>query len=379
MYTVAGYGAMMADKVRMRAYRDALAAVIRPTSVVVDIGAGTGIMSLLACQLGARRVFAIEPDDAIELAREAARANGFAHRMECIQEVSTRVTLPEPADVIVSDLRGVLPPFGRHLPAIIDARARLLKPDGILVPQSDRLMAALIETPGVYSKLTALWDANEWQLDLTSARPTVISGWQKERFAADQLLTAPFCWASLEYANCASPHVSGVVQTTVERAGVAHGLAVWFDTVLADGIGFSNAPGGPDLIYALGFFPLERAVPVEAGDEVHAAFSARLVDDDYIWSWETTITAASGDLKARYRQSTFLGAPLTASTLRKRAADHVATLGEDGEIDHFILSAMGRESLGCTARRLTGAYPHRFQNWQDALSRVADLSVKYGK
>src|SRR5712692_2722385 len=106
---------MIADHVRMGAYAQALREAIRPGAVVVDIGCGTGILSLLACQRGARRVYAIEPDASIELARTVARDNGYADRIVFLQDRSLRVSLPERADVIVSDLRGRLPLSGGNL------------------------------------------------------------------------------------------------------------------------------------------------------------------------------------------------------------------------------------------------------------------------
>ena len=102
---------MIADHLRMAAYADALRRSVTPESMVIDIGTGTGVMAILACQLGARRVCAIEPDDVIQLARKVAADNGFADRIEFIQALSTDVKLPELADVIVSDVRGVLPFF----------------------------------------------------------------------------------------------------------------------------------------------------------------------------------------------------------------------------------------------------------------------------
>jgi len=147
MYSIADYGGMIADHARMEAYAQALRAVVRPESVVVDLGAGTGIFALLACRFGARRVYAIEPNDAIEAAREMARASGCADRIVFLQEVSTRATLPERADIIVSDLRGWLPLFGLHLPSIVDARERFLAPAGTLIPLQDTLWAAVVEAP----------------------------------------------------------------------------------------------------------------------------------------------------------------------------------------------------------------------------------------
>jgi type I protein arginine methyltransferase len=77
MYTISQFGNMYVNKARMDAYAAALRDAVTPNSVVLDIGAGTGIFALLACRYGARRVYAIEPDDAINLAREVAAANGY--------------------------------------------------------------------------------------------------------------------------------------------------------------------------------------------------------------------------------------------------------------------------------------------------------------
>jgi len=138
---------MIADKKRMAAYEQALRQAIKPGCVVLDIGTGTGILALLACRLGARRVYAIEPNDAIELAREIAATNGYAKSIEFIQELSTKVTLAEQADVIVSDLRGILPFLPGNVPAVADARRRFLAPGGIMIPQQDELWAAVVHAP----------------------------------------------------------------------------------------------------------------------------------------------------------------------------------------------------------------------------------------
>src|SRR6185503_8232162 len=102
MYSLTAFGKMIADALRTDAYVRALRQTIRPGSVVVDLGCGPALFALIACELGARRVFAIDPNDAIQVGRDAAREHGFSDRIEFIQEMSTKITLPEQADVIVS-------------------------------------------------------------------------------------------------------------------------------------------------------------------------------------------------------------------------------------------------------------------------------------
>src|ERR1700722_5443460 len=114
-YSRAGYGSMIADRIRIDAFAQALRGTIRPGAVVMDIGTGPGIMAVLACQLGASRVYAIESGEIIQVARTIAAANGCADRIEFIEEVSTKVTIPVRADVIVSDMRGILPLFQHHI------------------------------------------------------------------------------------------------------------------------------------------------------------------------------------------------------------------------------------------------------------------------
>ena len=74
MYILHFYGRMLADTPRMNAYVEALRRSVTPDSVVLDLGSGPGVFALLACKFGARRVYAIEPDNTINIGREAAVA-----------------------------------------------------------------------------------------------------------------------------------------------------------------------------------------------------------------------------------------------------------------------------------------------------------------
>src|SRR4029077_10268230 len=170
MYSLAGYGSMVRDRIRVNAYAQALRSVVRRDSVVVDLGTGPGIFAILACQLGARKVYAIEPSHIIRVARDAAADNHCADRIEFIQDLSTRINLPERADVIVSDLRGVLPLFQRHIPTIMDARCRFLSPGGVVIPARDTLWASVVEAPQLYDRFVDCWRNTSLQQDLGAAR-----------------------------------------------------------------------------------------------------------------------------------------------------------------------------------------------------------------
>ena len=382
MYNIAEYGLMIGDKVRMSAYTEALRQAVKSGSVVLDLGAGTGIFALLACRFGARRVYALEPNDAIQAAREIAAANGNAERIEFIQGLSNEVTLPEPADIVISDLRSVLPLFRYHLPTIADVRKRLLAPGGVLIPRCDTLWAGVVEAPELYNRYIAPWDSLDYGLDMQAARRIVTSTWFKSRPKAEQLLVEPQCWATLDYAAAENPNVSAEITWTAARAGTAHGLIVWFDTVLAEGISFSNAPGAPQVIYGSAFFPWPAPITLAAGDTVSVTLEANLVGEDYIWRWNTFVLNQDRprQLKANFKQSTFFSGAVSLERLRKRAASYVPTLSEDGQINQFILALMdGKTSLDEIAHRVSTQFPARFANWQEALTRVGSLSGTYSR
>jgi type I protein arginine methyltransferase len=379
-YSLNGYGNMITDTGRMEAFHQALQQTVTPDSIVVDIGSGTGILALLACQCGARRVYAIEPGDVIQVGWELAAANGYAQRIEFIQALSTQVTLPEPADVIVSDLRGTLSFFQHIIPAAMDARRRFLAPGGRLIPQRDILWAAVLEAPELYQSLLAPWNGDFCGLNLSLGWRLAANSYQKAEVKPEQLLVVPRFWATLDFATVESPDVAADIAWTVTRPGIGHGLLLWFDCILAPGIGFSNAPGEPDHVYGRTFFPWLEPVPLISGETVSVSLHADLVGDDYIWRWDTRIRDVGGQVKADFRQSTFFGDPLSPAKLRQMASDHVPALAKDGQIDRLILELMdGQTSLGDIARRLVAECPHRFASEREALTRVGELSLKYGR
>jgi protein arginine N-methyltransferase 1 len=339
-------------------------------------------MSLIACSYGARRVYAIDPSDAVQLAVETARDNGFGDRVVVIQKRSTEVTLPERADVIISDMRGVLPPFQTHLLDIADARERLLAPGGKLVPQSDTMWLAVLQASDLFEKRVAPWKSAPLDLDLRGGLRYVANAWRKVQVKPNQLLSQPFQWATLDYRSLTSPRVEGGGRCRVTREGTAHGLVVWFDTVLTEGVSFSNAPGAPELIYGQAHFPWPEAVLLREGDEVECHLRADLVGGDYVWSWESSVRRRErlDAVDVHFRQSTFLGAPLTPQSLAQRASTHIPKLSADGEIALGALRRMQEgASLGALAEELSRQHPARFRSPQEALDFVSDLSVRYGR
>jgi protein arginine N-methyltransferase 1 len=375
-YGAGAYGRMLADPTRVDAYAAALQAVVRPGSVVLDIGTGTGFFAILAARLGARRVYAVDPSDAVRTAREVARANGVAERIEFIQDVTTRVSLAEPADVVVSDLRGVLPPFQGIVATLRDARDRLMAPGGVLVPAADVLVAAPVEAPEAWED--AVGPGSVRGIDFAASRRAAANDWRRGVFAPAQLLGEAREWARMDYRTIATPDVSGGAEWTATRAGTAHGLAVWFRAELADGIGFDTGPGFRTL-YQTAFFPFPEGVGLAPGDRIRAEIQARLAGSEYLWFWNTTVERA-GSPSLSFRQSTFSASAPSPDRLRRRADAFVPRLNGDGEIAAFVLSRMdGNASAGQIARELMDRFPGRFERWEAALAHVGTFSEAYAE
>jgi len=316
MYSLHFYGEMIADALRTDPHVEALRQRVKPDSVVLDLGCGPGLFALLACKFGARRVYAVETDNAINIAREAAVANGFADRIEFFQKMSTEVSLPEPATIIISDLRGVLPWFTQNVTTIIDARERLLAPGGVLIPRRDLLWATVVEAPQQFQEIVGPWQDKKFEVDLSAGVPKITNTWRKTTIKPEGFLSEAVCCATLDYTEVVSPDLSAKTLWRVRRTGTAHGVAVWFDADLTDGIGFSNHPAAPALIYGQAFFPFPRPVAVREGEQVKVKLRADHVQNDYVWSWTTDFV----DQKIRFEQSTFYGAPLSTEFLKKKYA-----------------------------------------------------------
>lgn len=378
MYSVVDYGNMVADGVRADAYARAIARAVRPGDVVLDIGCGTGVFSLLAVRAGAAMVHAVDPNPAIHLLPELARENGAEGKIVIHPKSSMEVVLPSKVDVIVSDLRGVMPLAGDHLAAIADARTRLLRPEGRMVPQRDVLRVAVVESDELWSQFARSWEAfGRLGLSAEAARAAVLNGVYPDRQAVLQqsnVLSTAATWADLDYRTSLGSYFERTVSLDVLRGGTAHGLAVWFDATIFEDIGFSTAPGW-SLAYARFFLPLSQPLVLTTG--ARATVTLRADARGERWAWETSMTAADGTCLASYRQSTFLGTPTTPESLLRASSRFQPVLSERGRQRMNVLEAFdGTRTVGELAERLAAS--RASSTTRDALVReVQDLVDRF--
>jgi len=380
MYSVRQFGEMIRDAERFKAYEKAIARGVHAGDVVTEIGCGPGVFGLLACQAGAKRVFAIETEDIIHVARQIAAANGFADRIQFFQSDSRKVELPERVDVIVSDIRGVLPLIDGVSASLQDAKKRFLRPDGVMIPRRDVLKAAIMEGENVYSILTSPWKTCVREIELSVPLQLVLNSGHCTNLKVEQLMSNAEEWGALDYMGDAGPNVSAKLGFRANRNGTAHGICVWFETELYEDIGFSSGPESPSTVYGQWFLPWLEPVVIEEGQEILVRLHADLVGKDYIWRWETEMAAVDGGDKVHFRQSNFEGSLASSRTLRRHAFDHIPVLTAEGEAERFLLGAMdGKASLEEIAKRAAERFPEVYASNENAFARASELSRKFSR
>lgn len=307
-YSLASYGDMLTDSVRMAAYLEAMRRYITGDTVVLDLGTGPGVTALLAAQCGARHVYAIEGNSTVWLGRRLAQANGFQDRITFVHGLSTEYEIPERADLLVSDLRGNSPLYGLHVPTIIDARARLLKDRAIQLPGCDRLIVGLARDDHQCRRLRRPWLVNDFGLDLSICYGHVVN----QVLLANPKTTVSYgqgkTWAELDYRDIATPNARGEVSFDVDAGFVVNGLELWFETELAPGICYGTAPSAPMQVYGRKLLPLHDDIALQAGDRVVVWLDYRLVGESYRISWRVRVCDRTGDVRAEFKQSTFFAA-----------------------------------------------------------------------
>lgn len=321
----------LSDEPRVRALRQAVAATVRPGDCVLDLGCGTGVLGLMACEAGARRVYAVDDSGMIVIARALARAAGVADRITHIAGHSLTVDLPERCDVLVYDQIGRLGFEAGLLEFALDARRRLLTPAPRIMPGPVSLHLALAESPRIRGQID-FWDGRPAGIDTSPARVTAAN----TGYPVDPEHVSP-CSAGerivvLDAARWEGEPLTGTATLTVSRDARIDGLAGWFVAELSPGVRMTNAPDTADRINRrLAFLPFDQPIAVRAGDTI--VVTIRLLAGEHILSWEVA-RPDGGDRRA---QSTWHGMLPVREALQRTRDSAVPTLTPRGRARQTVL------------------------------------------
>lgn len=374
MYDLAAYLAMMRDPVRVPAYERAIRAAVRPGDTVLDLGCGPGLLTFMALDAGAARVFAVDKNPAVEILRLIAKENRLADRLTVVCGDARAVDFPA-TDVVVHDVRGVLPVLGGGV-ALVAGAARRLKPGGRLVPQADEIVFAPIDRADLHQRVAG-WRARMAGAAWDAVAPFATGAHHRTILAPGDLLAEGKPLPPIDYAAPAAS-LTARHEFVVTRAGACDAVGAWFRTRLTPDVGFDLAPGGPETVYGHACFPLLERHAVLSGDRVTIELGVHDVVKQPLWRW-TVEVERDGRRLAHERRSSLDGALFPRESVAARRADAVLAPTEELQVAREILNAIdGATANEAIARRLSERFPARFPRWQDALGRIAAVVTSGG-
>jgi protein arginine N-methyltransferase 1 len=149
--------------------------------IVLDVGCGTGILSVFAAKAGAKKVYGVDASDVVHKAELVVKANNFQNVIEIIHGKIEEITLPvDKVDIIVSEWMGYFLIFESMLECVLFARDKWLKPDGLIFPCFAKLYMAPINFDKFYKERIMFWEKEVEGVNLT---PLI-------NFAKDEFLNA---------------------------------------------------------------------------------------------------------------------------------------------------------------------------------------------
>ncbi|KAM3345190.1 putative histone-arginine methyltransferase 1.3 [Capsicum galapagoense] len=302
---------MLQDFVRTGTY---YAAVIENRAdflgrVVVDVGAGSGILSLFAAQAGAKHVYAVEASEMAEYAKKLIAGNpSLSERITVIKGKVEEVELPVKADILISEPMGTLLVNERMLESYVIARDRFLVPNGKMFPTVGRIHMAPFSDEYLYMEIAnkaIFWQQQSYfGVNLTPLQRSAYEGYFSQPVvdAFDpRLLIAPAISHVINFTSIKEEDLYEIeipLKFTSPVSTRVHGLACWFD-VLFNGSTvprwLTTAPGAPTTHWYQLRCVLSQPLYVMPGQEITGHF--RLVAHKaQSYTIYLTLSATVGDM-----------------------------------------------------------------------------------
>lgn len=228
---------MLKDRPRQEAYRKAILSnrSLFQGKTVLDVGAGTGILSIFCAQAGAKKVYAVEASNVARLASKIVKENDFESIIEVHQQKIEDFQLPGDAsakvDIIVSEWMGFYLLHEGMLDSVIYARDKFLASDGAMFPQTATILVAPCSVPSRFDawndvdgvRMTSLGAAIREQ---KSSKPEVleVSG---EHLLHEGTVVAWLDLMDVSVSDLDELKFKEVI--VIQNAGRYQGVCLWFD------------------------------------------------------------------------------------------------------------------------------------------------------
>ncbi|XP_047323908.1 probable protein arginine N-methyltransferase 6 [Impatiens glandulifera] len=228
---------MIKDQIRTETYRKAIMQNQKYLAgkVVVDVGCGTGILSIFCAQAGAKRVYAVDASGIAVQAHEVVKANNLSETVIVLHGRVEDVEINEEVDVIVSEWMGYMLLYESMLGSVITARDRWLKPGGLILPSYATLYMAPVTHPDRYAASIDFW-RNVYGIDMSAilplAKQCAFEEPSVETIFAENVLTWPHVVKHVDCYTVTREELESISTsfkfTSMMRAPF-HGFGFWFD------------------------------------------------------------------------------------------------------------------------------------------------------
>ncbi|XP_067674082.1 protein arginine N-methyltransferase 3-like isoform X1 [Haliotis asinina] len=274
---------MLKDKVRTESYRDLMLKNkdLFADKVVLDVGCGTGILSMFAAQAGARRVIGVDQSEIIYQAMDIVRENGLSDKVTLLKGRLEDVKLPvDKVDIIVSEWMGYFLLFESMLDSVLHARDMYLKEDGIVFP--DRCTISLIGSGDLdlHSRHITFWD-DVYGFKMSCMKAEVIHEAIVELVEDSGSITEACVVKELDACRCRLDDLQFEAPFCLNctRNGCLSAIVGYFDIFFEKGcntkVSFSTSPGCPATHWKQTVFLLDKPRTVQKGEKLEGKIICR--------------------------------------------------------------------------------------------------------
>ncbi|GKY93027.1 putative protein arginine N-methyltransferase 1.2 [Mayamaea pseudoterrestris] len=273
---------MLKDDVRTSTYQQAILnnKHLFRDKIVLDVGCGTGILSMFAAQAGAKHIYAVDCSSIIEQAKAIVERNGFADKITLIRGKIEEIELPVPhVDIIVSEWMGYFLLYESMLDTVIFARDKWLITNGIILPDKAVMYVAAIEDAHVKKERFDFWQ-DVYGFDMSVIKDIAIKEPVVDIVDAKCIVTDSKPILSLDILTCRKEDLqfTAKFKLQAQRNDFVHGLVTYFEcafTQVHKPIGFSTAPFARYTHWKQTILYLQESLTICAGETITGEISCK--------------------------------------------------------------------------------------------------------
>jgi SAM-dependent methyltransferase len=285
------HGAMLADRLRNQSLAAAIESIVRPGDVVIDVGAGSGLLSMLAARAGASRVYAVESASIAMAARRLIAQNGLSGQIEVTKADSIQYEPPERADVILCETLGFAGLDEGFRSTMADARDRMLRPGGRLLPRSVNILAAPVRISQNDVSLTSMDEILGFDYALLA--DVFRRVYQRRYVAYEDELGSPTLAFHLDcHRMVTGEPLSTHINFRCTCDGQVGGFVLWFEAELSPGIRMTSRSPEPSNHWGQAFLPLPEPIFCKRDEELKFFLEVSDSRGQFLLTWNSERTGS---------------------------------------------------------------------------------------